>query len=88
MRSNRAKKGLERTPNRALLLATGVTKKGLEKPWIGIANSYTNLVPGHVDMRPLAEAITGGIYAGGGQAFEFGIPAICDGIAMGHAGMH
>jgi len=88
MKSDRVKKGLERVPNRALLYATGVTKKGMKKPFIGIANSYTNLVPGHVDMRPLAEAITNGIFAGGGQAFEFGLPAICDGIAMGHLGMH
>jgi len=88
MRSDRAKKGLERVPNRALVHATGVTEKGIKKPWIGIANSYTNLIPGHVDMQPLAEAITNGIYAGGGQAFEFGIPGICDGIAMGHRGMH
>ncbi|MFH1362541.1 MAG: dihydroxy-acid dehydratase [bacterium] len=88
MRSDRAKKGLERVPNRALVHGTGVTEKGIKKPWIGIANSYTNLIPGHVDMRPLAEAITNGIYAGGGQAFEFGIPGICDGIAMGHRGMH
>ena len=88
MRSDRAKKGLERVPHRALLYATGITKKGLNKPFIGIANSYTNLVPGHVDMRPLAEAITNGIFAGGGQAFIFGVPAICDGIAMGHLGMH
>jgi dihydroxy-acid dehydratase len=88
VRSDRAKKGLERVPNRALVYATGVSKSGMKKPWIGIANSYTNLIPGHVDMRPLAEAITNGIYAGGGQAFEFGIPGICDGIAMGHRGMH
>lgn len=88
MRSDRSKKGLERVPNRALLYATGVTKKGMRKPFIGIANSYTNMIPGHVDMRPLAEAVANGIYAGGGQAFEFGIPGICDGIAMGHLGMH
>ena len=88
MRSDRAKKGLERVPHRALLYGTGITKKGMGKPFIGIANSYTNLVPGHVDMRPLAEAITNGIFAGGGQAFTFGIPSICDGIAMGHKGMH
>ena len=88
MRSNRAKKGLERVPHRALLYGTGITRKGMGKPFIGIANSYTNLVPGHVDMRPLAEAITNGIFAGGGQAFTFGIPSICDGIAMGHRGMH
>lgn len=88
MRSDRAKKGLERVPHRALLYGTGITKKGMGKPFIGIANSYTNLVPGHVDMRPLAEAIANGIFAGGGQAFTFGIPSICDGIAMGHKGMH
>ncbi len=88
MRSDRAKKGLERVPHRSLLYGTGITKKGMSKPFIGIANSYTNLVPGHVDMRPLAEAIANGIFAGGGQAFTFGIPSICDGIAMGHKGMH
>lgn len=88
MRSNRIKKGLERTPNRALLYACGVTTKSMGKPFIGIANSYTNMVPGHVDMRPLAEAIANGIFAAGGQAFEFGVPGICDGIAMGHMGMH
>jgi dihydroxy-acid dehydratase len=88
MRSDRAKKGLERVPHRALLYGTGITKKGMGKPFIGIANSYTNMVPGHVDMRPLAEAIANGIFAGGGQAFSFGLPAICDGIAMGHKGMH
>jgi dihydroxy-acid dehydratase len=88
MRSNRVKKGIERTPNRALLYACGVTEKGMQKPFIGIANSYNNMVPGHIDMRSLAEAIANGIYAGGGQAFEFGIPGICDGIAMGHSGMH
>ncbi|MEA3493882.1 MAG: dihydroxy-acid dehydratase [Candidatus Margulisiibacteriota bacterium] len=88
MRSDRAKKGLERVPNRALVYGTGVTRKGMQKPWIGIANSYTNLIPGHVDMRPLAEAIANGIFAGGGQAFQFGLPGICDGVAMGHLGMH
>ncbi|MBN2057984.1 MAG: dihydroxy-acid dehydratase [Candidatus Saganbacteria bacterium] len=88
MRSDRVKKGLERVPNRALLFGTGMTEKGMRKPFIGIANSYTNLVPGHVDMQPLAAAIANGIFSGGGQAFEFGIPAICDGVAMGHLGMH
>ena len=88
MKSDQAKKGLERVPHRALLYGTGITKKGMGKPFIGIANSFTNLVPGHVDLRPLAEAISNGIFAGGGQAFQFGIPAICDGIAMGHKGMH
>lgn len=88
MRSDLIKKGLERTPNRALLYACGVTRSAMSKPFIGVANSYTNMVPGHIDMKPLAEAITNGIFSGGGQAFEFGIPGICDGIAMGHSGMH
>ncbi|NQU18008.1 MAG: dihydroxy-acid dehydratase [Candidatus Saganbacteria bacterium] len=88
MRSDRIKKGLEKAGSRALIHATGVTKKSLAKPFIGIVDSTTNLVPGHVDMSQLVEAVTNGIFSGGGQAFRFGVPAICDGIAMGHLGMH
>jgi dihydroxy-acid dehydratase len=88
MRSDRAKKGLERAPHRALLHATGVTRKSLDKPFIGIASSFTDLVPGHVDMRELERAIENGVYSGGGKPFIFGIPAVCDGITMGHKGMH
>jgi dihydroxy-acid dehydratase len=88
MRSDRAKKGLERAPHRALLYATGIRKKDLNKPFIGIASSFTDLIPGHVDMRLLEREIEHGICAGGGVPFVFGIPAICDGIAMGHIGMH
>ena len=88
MRSDRTKKGLERAPHRALLYATGIRKKDLNKPFIGIASSFTDLIPGHVDMRLLEREIEHGVCAGAGVPFVFGIPGICDGIAMGHAGMH
>jgi dihydroxy-acid dehydratase len=88
MRSNVTKKGLERAPHRALLYATGIRKKDLSKPFIGIASSFTDLIPGHVDMRLLEREIEHGVCAGGGVPFVFGIPGVCDGIAMGHAGMH
>ncbi|NQT95903.1 MAG: dihydroxy-acid dehydratase [Candidatus Omnitrophica bacterium] len=87
MRSNVTKKGLERAPHRALMYATGVRKEDLGKPFIGIASSFTDLIPGHVDMRLLERQIEQGVRSGGGVPFVFGIPGICDGIAMGHAGM-
>ncbi len=85
MRSNNVKK---MGPTRSLLHATGVSPKELNKPFIGLASSFTDLVPGHVDMRALERVIEKGIHAGGGVSFTFGLPAICDGIAMGHKGMH
>lgn len=88
MRSDNTKKGLERVGNRALLYATGLKKEDLNKPFIGIASSYTNLVPGHISMRDLEPLIEKGIKEAGGCPFIFGVPAICDGIAMGHVGMH
>ena len=88
LRSERVKKGLEKAGSRSLLYATGLSKSEMEKPFIGIASSFTDLVPGHTHMRQLERSIEHGVYAGGGAAFIFGIPAICDGIAMGHLGMH
>lgn len=88
MRSDQTKKGIDRVPHRALIHATGVTKKNMDKPFIGIASSFSDLVPGHISMREFERAIEKGIHSGGGQAFIFGLPAICDGIAMGHSGMH
>lgn len=88
MRSDDIKKGLQRTPHRALLYATGVTPEQLNKRFIGIASSFTDLVPGHCGMRDIERQIEKGIHTGGGQAFVFGVPAICDGIAMGHSGMN
>ncbi|OIO37666.1 MAG: dihydroxy-acid dehydratase [Candidatus Omnitrophica bacterium CG1_02_49_10] len=87
MISDKIKKGPERIPNRALLYATGLTKKDFSKPFIGLASSFTDLVPGHTNMRSMERSIENGVYAGGGKPFIFGIPGICDGIAMGHAGM-
>ena len=87
MRSDNIKKGIARTPHRSLLMATGVSKKNINSPYIGIASSFTDLVPGHIGMRDLERQIEKGIHTGGGQAFIFGVPAVCDGIAMGHEGM-
>jgi len=87
MRSDTIKKGIERIPNRSLLFATGLTRKDMDKPFIGIASSFTDLIPGHTMMRNLERSIENGIYSGGGVPFIFGIPGICDGIAMGHPGM-
>ncbi|OIP34518.1 MAG: dihydroxy-acid dehydratase [Deltaproteobacteria bacterium CG2_30_66_27] len=88
MRSDRTKKGLERMPHRALYCAAGVPQEAMGKPFIGLATSYTDLVPGHVGMRVLERAVENGVHAGGGYPFLFGVPAVCDGIAMGHRGMH
>ena len=88
MRSDKITKGLERVPARALLYATGLSKEDLGKPFIGIASSFTDLIPGHIHMRSLERAIEKGIHAGGGISFIFGVPGICDGIAMGHEGMN
>jgi dihydroxy-acid dehydratase len=78
---------LARAGARALLHACGVTRAQLDQPFVGVANAYTDLVPGHIDMQRLARAIEHGIAAGGGVPFQFGVMAICDGIAMGHSGM-
>ena len=87
MRSDNIKKGIARTPHRSLLMATGVSKKNINTPFIGIASSFSDLVPGHIGMRDLERQIEKGIHSGGGQSFIFGVPAVCDGIAMGHDGM-
>ncbi|KAB0669492.1 dihydroxy-acid dehydratase [Oryzomonas sagensis] len=88
MRSDTIKQGLERTPHRALLKGTGVPDSAFEKPFIGVATSFTDLIPGHSGMRDLERFIEKGVHSGGGHAFFFGIPGVCDGIAMGHRGMH
>ena len=88
LRSDKITKGLERVRARALLYATGLNREDLGKPFIGIASSFTDLIPGHIHMRSLERAIEKGIHAGGGISFIFGVPGICDGIAMGHEGMN
>jgi dihydroxy-acid dehydratase len=88
MRSDVIKKGMERAPHRSLLYACGLSSEEVQRPFIAVASSFTDVVPGHVGMRDLERHIERGIYAAGGAAFFFGLPAICDGIAMGHKGMH
>jgi len=88
VRSKTIKEGLERVPHRALLYATGVPKSEMSKPFIAVATSFTDIIPGHVGMRDLERFIEKGVHTGGGYPFFFGIPGICDGIAMGHKGMH
>ncbi|MGR3220832.1 MAG: dihydroxy-acid dehydratase [Candidatus Anammoxibacter sp.] len=88
MNSDTIKLGIERAPARSLLYATGLCKEDLAKPFIGIASGFTDLIPGHIHMRRLETAIEKGIYAAGGISFVFGIPGSCDGISMGHKGMH
>jgi dihydroxy-acid dehydratase len=88
VRSKTIKQGIERVPHRALLYATGVPKSQMQAPFIGLCTSFTDLIPGHVGMRDLERYIEKGVHTGGGYPFIFGVPGICDGIAMGHKGMH
>jgi len=87
MRSDAVKKGVERAPHRALLYALGCTRSELDKPFIGIINSYSEIVPGHIHLREIAEAVKAGVRSGGGVPFEVNTVAVCDGIAMNHPGM-
>lgn len=87
MRSDTIKKGLQRAPHRSLLRACGVTEEDMEKPFIGVANSFTDIVPGHIHLNQIAETVKLGISQAGGVPFEFSTMAICDGIAMNHEGM-
>lgn len=87
MRSDKIKKGVERAGARSLLYATGVSKEDMAKPFIAVATSRTDIIPGHIHMARLERFIERGIAAAGGVPFFFGVPGICDGIAMGHTGM-
>jgi len=88
MRSDQAKRGIERAPHRSLFYATGLTAEELERPLIGVVNSYNEIVPGHVHLNRIAAAVKAGVRIAGGTPLEFNTIAVCDGIAMGHAGMH
>jgi dihydroxy-acid dehydratase len=87
LRSLQVKEGTQRAPQRSLLRAVGVEDKDFSKPFIGIANSFTEVVPGHVHLNKFAELIKEAVREAGGVPFEFNAIAICDGIAMGHSGM-
>ena len=87
MRSDIIKRGIERAGHRALLRALGCTEKELSQPFIGIVNSFSEIVPGHVHLRSIAEAVKSGVRQAGGTPFEVNTIAVCDGIAMNHPGM-
>ncbi len=87
MRSDIVKQGIERGVHRALLYATGVDDYEMDQPFIGIVNSFTDIVPGHVHLRTIADAVKAGVRQAGGTPFEFNTIAACDGIAQAHSGM-
>ena len=87
MRSDNVTKGVERAPNRSLFYALGYTREELERPLIGVVCSQNEIVPGHMNLDKIAEAVKAGIRLAGGTPVEFPAIAVCDGIAMGHIGM-
>lgn len=87
MRSDRMKKGIERAPHRSLFKALGLTDREIEQPMIGIANSANEVIPGHLHLQQLSDAVKAGIRMAGGTPLEFYTIGICDGIIMGHDGM-
>lgn len=87
MRSHNVKKGWERAPQRSLLKAMGYTDDEIKKPWVGVVNSQNELIPGHIHLRRITEAVKAGIRMSGGTPLEFPAIGVCDGLAMGHEGM-
>jgi dihydroxy-acid dehydratase len=88
LRSDEVTQGLERSGHRSLLKAVGLTDDEMNRPFIGVVNSWNEVIPGHIHLDKLAEAVKAGIRLAGGVPFEFNTIGICDGIAMGHAGMN
>ncbi len=87
MRSDTIKSGLERAPHRSLLKACGIKRDDMDKPFIGVCNSFNEIIPGHVHLNKVAEIVKNAIRQAGGVPFEFNVIGVCDGIAMGHDGM-
>ena len=87
MRSDQIKKGVQRAPHRSLLRATGLDPDDFRKPFIGICNSYTQVIPGHCHLNEVARYVKRYVQKAGGVPIEFNTIGICDGIAMGHSGM-
>jgi dihydroxy-acid dehydratase len=87
MRSDTVKKGFQRAPHRGLLHACGLSDADINKPFIGVANSYCEIVPGHVHLNQVSQVVKQAVRDAGGTPFEFNTIAVCDGIAMGHTGM-
>ena len=87
MRSDRMKKGIDRAPHRSLFSAMGYLSEELERPIIGIASSANEVIPGHIHLGKIAQAVKDGVRMAGGTPMEFSTIGICDGIAMNHEGM-
>jgi len=87
MKSNLVKHGLEKAPHRSLFRALGLTDQEIERPFIGIVNSFNDIVPGHINLDKIGEAVKAGVRLAGGTPFEFHTIGVCDGIAMNHIGM-
>ena len=87
MRSEAIKLGAERAPHRSLLKAIGYTDEELARPLIGVCNSFNEIIPGHIHLNQIAEAVKAGIRMAGGTPVEYGAIGVCDGISMGHEGM-
>lgn len=87
MKSNNVKSGVEKAPHRSLMKALGLTNEEIEKPLIGVVNTFNEIVPGHKHLREVAEAVKRGVLISGGTPLEFPAIAVCDGIAMNHQGM-
>ena len=87
MKSDMVKKGFQRAPHRGLLHACGLNAADIDKPFIAVANSFCEIVPGHVHLDKVAQVVKAAIRDAGGAPFEFNTIAVCDGIAMGHTGM-
>ena len=87
MRSDMIKNGLEKAPHRSLLNALGFVSEELDRPMIGVVNSFNEIVPGHMHLNELTDCVKAGIRLAGGTPVEFPCIAVCDGIAMNHSGM-
>lgn len=87
MNSENVKKGFNRAPHRSLFYASGLSKEELDRPLIGVVNGFNEVVPGHIHLNQITEAVKKGVYMAGGTPLEFPAIAVCDGIAMNHAGM-
>jgi dihydroxy-acid dehydratase len=88
VRSDEIKRGLARAPHRSLLRALGVSDAEMDRPFVGVVNAFSEVVPGHVHLRSVVEAVKAGVRSAGGVPMEFGVMGICDGLAMNHLGMH
>ena len=88
MNSDKVKAGVEHAPNRSLLKADGYNDEQMRRPFIGVVNSFNEVAPGHMHLQTIARAVKDGVLAAGGTPMEFNTIGVCDGIAMGHDGMH